>query len=159
MAPSFNLCPPTSFTAGSPVIVVLLVNTLIVITAVTIHYEFLYRLTLLLPRIQVPHRFRIVLGVGGALLAHALEVWIFAIAYYLMHRADGWGYLEGNFNGSLMDAVYFSFTIFTTLGFGDIQPHGDLRFLTGIESLTGLVLITWSASFIFVEMQRFWNAR
>jgi hypothetical protein len=42
---------------------------------------------------------------------------------------------------------------------GDIQPHGDLRFLTGIESLTGLVLITWTASFLFVEMQRFWNAR
>ena len=140
-------------------IVVFLVNTLIVVTAVIIHYEFLYRLTLLLPRIQVRHRFRIVLGVGGALLAHAVEVWIFAIAYYLMHRADGWGYLEGNFNGSLMDAVYFSFTIFTTLGFGDIQPHGDLRFLTGIESLTGLVLITWTASFLFVEMQRFWNTR
>ena len=140
-------------------IAVFLANTLIVVIAVIFHYEFLYRLTLLLPRIQVRHRFRIVLGVGGALLAHVVEVWIFAIAYYLMHRADGWGYLEGNFNGSLMDAVYFSFTIFTTLGFGDIQPHGDLRFLTGIESLTGLVLITWSASFLFVEMQRFWNAR
>ena len=59
-------------------IVVFLVNTLIVITAVIIHYEFLYRLTLLLPRIQVRHRFRIVLGVGGALLAHAVEVWIWA---------------------------------------------------------------------------------
>ena len=140
-------------------IAVFLVNTLIVVIAVIFHYEFLYRLTVLLPRIQVRHRFRIVLGVGGALLAHAVEVWIFAIAYYLMHRADGWGYLEGNFDGSLMDAVYLSFTIFTTLGFGDIQPHGDLRFLTGIESLTGLVLITWSASFLFVEMQRFWNAR
>jgi hypothetical protein len=141
------------------VIIVLLVNTLVVIAAVIIHYEFLYRLTLLLPKMKVKHRFRILFGVAGALIAHALEVWIFAIAYYLMHRADGWGYLEGNFNGSLMDAVYFSFTIFTTLGFGDIQPHGDLRFLTGIESLTGLVLITWSASFIFVEMQRFWDAR
>ncbi|HZX51885.1 potassium channel family protein [Pseudomonas sp. XK-1] len=140
-------------------IAVFLANTLIVVIAVIFHYEFLYRLTLLLPRIQVRHRFRIVLGVGGALLAHVVEVWIFAIAYYLMHRADGWGYLEGNFDGSLMDAVYLSFTIFTTLGFGDIQPHGDLRFLTGIESLTGLVLITWSASFLFVEMQRFWNAR
>jgi hypothetical protein len=140
-------------------IAVFLANTLIVVIAVIFHYEFLYRLTLLLPRIQVRHRFRIVLGVGGALLAHVVEVWIFAIAYYLMHRADGWGYLEGNFDGNLMDDVYLSFTIFTTLGFGDIQPHGDLRFLTGIESLTGLVLITWSASFLFVEMQRFWNAR
>lgn len=30
----------------------------------------------------------------------------------------------------------------TTLGFGDIEPIGDLRYLTGIESLSGLVLIT-----------------
>ena len=138
---------------------VFLVNSLIVVCAVILHYEFLFRLTLLLPKMKVRHRFRILFGVVGALIAHALEVWIFAVAYYLMHHAGGWGYLEGNFDGSLMDAVYFSFTIFTTLGFGDIQPHGDLRFLTGIESLTGLVLITWTASFLFVEMQRFWNTR
>jgi hypothetical protein len=31
--------------------------------------------------------------------------------------------------------------------------------LTGIESLTGLVLITWTASFLFVEMQRFWDSK
>ncbi|MDM8347494.1 potassium channel family protein [Pseudomonas sp. sp1636] len=141
-------------------IAVFVVNSLVVIIAVIIHYEFLFRLTLLLPRLKVRHRFRIVLGVGGALIAHAVEVWVFAYAYFLMHRAGGrWGYLEGNFNGSLLDCGYFSFTTFTTLGFGDIQPHGDLRYLTGIESLTGLVLITWTASFLFVEMQRFWNTR
>jgi hypothetical protein len=100
-----------------------------------------------------------VLGVCGALLAHAVEVWIFAVAYYVMHRMPGWGELQGNFNGSLMDSVYFSFTTFTTLGFGDIQPIGHLRYLTGIESLTGLVLITWTASFLFVEMQRYWDSR
>ena len=55
-------------------IAVFLANTLIVVIAVIFHYEFLYRLTLLLPRIQVRHRFRIVLGVGGALLAHVVEV-------------------------------------------------------------------------------------
>jgi hypothetical protein len=31
--------------------------------------------------------------------------------------------------------------------------------LTGLESLTGLVLITWTASFLYYEMQRYWNAR
>lgn len=138
---------------------VFLVNSLIVIAVVVIHYEFLYRLTLLVPRIQVPHRFRIVLGVCGALIAHAVEVWIFAFAYLLMHRASGWGRLDGNFDGSLMDCVYFSFTTFTTLGFGDIEPVGDLRYLTGIEALTGLVLITWTASFLFVEMQRYWKSK
>ncbi|UTW09003.1 potassium channel family protein [Pseudomonas benzenivorans] len=135
-----------------------LVNSLVVIGAVVIHYEFLFRLTVLLPKLRVRHRFRIVLGVCGALLAHAVEVWIFAFAYFLMHDAEGWGRLAGNFDGSLMDCVYFSFTTFTTLGFGDIEPLGELRFLTGIEALTGLVLITWTASFLFVEMQRFWRS-
>ena len=34
-----------------------------------------------------------------------------------------------------MDCVYFSFTAYTTLGFGDIVPHGDLRFLAGARSV------------------------
>jgi hypothetical protein len=67
--------------------------------------------------------------------------------------------LQGNFDGSLIDCSYFSFTTYTTLGFGDIQPIGDLRFLIGMESLTGLVLITWTASFLFLEMNRYWKAR
>lgn len=74
-----------------------------------------------------------------------------------MHHAAGWGHFEGNFDGSLMDCVYFSFTTFTTLGFGDIQPIGELRYLTGIEALTGLVLITWTASFLFIGMQNYWD--
>tara|TARA_R100001244_G_scaffold60136_5_gene50532 strand:+ start:7559 stop:7969 length:411 start_codon:yes stop_codon:yes gene_type:complete len=136
-----------------------MLNSLVVIVAVIIHYEFLFRLTLLLPKMKVKHRFRIVLGVGGALVAHAVEVWIFAFAYFFMLRTPGWGHLAGSADGSLMDCVYFSFTTFTTIGFGDIEPVGDLRYLTGIEALTGLVLITWTASFLFVEMQRYWNPR
>jgi len=138
---------------------VFLVNSLVVIVAVVTHYEFLFRLTQLLPKLNVRHRFRIVLGVCGALLAHAVEVWVFAFAYYLMHRSGTWGQLSGNFDGSLLDCVYFSFTTFTTLGFGDIEPSGSIRFLTGIEGLTGLVLISWTASFLFVEMQRYWQPK
>lgn len=139
-------------------ILAFLINSVIVAIVVVIHYEFLYRLTTLMPQIHIKHRFRIILGVFGALTAHAIEVWIFAITYYFMCLNDGWGRLEGNFNGSLMDCVYFSFTTFTTLGFGDIQPIGDIRYLIGIESLTGLVLITWTASFLFFEMQRYWDS-
>lgn len=136
---------------------IILINTLVVALSVVVHYEFLYRITLYLPKMRINHRYRIVVGVFGALLAHAVEIWIFATAYYWMNRSQGWGYLEGNFNGSLLDCGYFSFTVFTTLGFGDIQPNGALRYLTGIESLTGLVLITWTASFLFFEMQKHWG--
>lgn len=133
------------------------VNLLVIAIAVTIHYEFLYRFTLLMPRINVRHRFRIVVGVFGAFTAHAIEVWIFALVFYWMHNREGWGTLEGNFGGSLLDCVYFSFTTYTTLGFGDVVPKGDLRFLTGLESLTGLLLITWTASFLYLEMTRYWD--
>jgi hypothetical protein len=137
--------------------IVFIVNILVIALAVIIHYEFLYRITVLMPRLKIRHRFRIVLGVFLALTAHAAEVWVFAISFYLMNKSQNWGTLEGNFDGSLWDCAYFSFTTFTTLGFGDIQPTGDLRFLTGLESLTGLVLITWTASFLYLEMTRYWN--
>lgn len=136
---------------------VYIVNILVIGLAVVIHYEFLYRITMLMPILRIRHRFRIVLGVFLALTAHAAEVWIFGISFYFMNRAENWGHLKGNFDGSLLDCVYFSFTSYTTLGTGDIEPHGDLRFLSGLESLTGLVLITWTASFLYLEMTRYWD--
>ena len=138
-------------------LLVWLVNIVVIAITVVIHYEFLHRFTLLMPQLRIKHRFRIVIGVVGALAAHALEVWIFALSYHAMHHAEGWGELRGNFTGTIYDCVYFSFTTYTTLGTGDIEPIGDLRYLTGLESLTGLVLITWTASFLYLEMTRYWD--
>ena len=129
----------------------------IVTLCVVIHYEFLYQLTRMMPKIKIKHRFRIVLGVIGALIAHSLEIWVFALAYYWMHGADSWGHLQGNYDGSVLASVYFSFTTYTTLGLGDIAPLGAVRYLAGIESLTGLLLITWTASFLYIEMTRSWD--
>jgi hypothetical protein len=134
-----------------------LINSVVVALVVIIHYEFLFQFTRAMPRLRIRHRFRIVLGVISALCAHALEVWIFAASYYLMHHSQQFGHLQGNFEGTFNDCVYFSFTTYTTLGTGDIEPIGPIRYLTGIESLTGLVLITWTASFLYLEMIRFWD--
>lgn len=139
--------------------VVFLINSLVIALAVLIHYEVLRRTTTLLPRIASDQKYRVVIGVFIAFGAHVAEVWLFAASFYLMHHAENWGHLEGNFDGSFMDAVYFSFTTYTTLGTGDIEPFGDLRFLTGLESLTGLILITWTASFLFLEMSRYWKEK
>jgi len=139
--------------------VVFLLNCLVVAIVVLIHYEFLYRFSRMIPKMKIRHRFRILASVFSALIAHTIEIWVFAVAYYYLHQIDGWGSLSGNFNGSMMDCVYYSFTTFTTLGFGDIEPLGHIRYLTGLESLTGLVLITWTASFLYYEMQRYWNEK
>ena len=76
---------------------------------------------------KIKHRFRSVFGVFGALLAHIIEIILFAVTYYLLDLDHKWGYLTGNFNDSLRDYFYFSFTTFTTLGVGNIEPHGELR--------------------------------
>ncbi len=136
---------------------IFLLNVSIIALAVLVHYEFLYRISMAIPKMKIKHRFKIVFGVFGALLAHSIEIWLFAVAYYFLSSVEGWGYLKGNFDGSFMDCVYFSYTIFTTLGFGDIEPHGHIRHLVGLESLTGLLLITWTASFLYYEMQRYWD--
>ena len=136
-----------------------IINAFIVITAVVIHYETLYLLAKKLPTFQVIHRYRVLLAVMVIMLAHVVEIWLFAIGYYVMIHTADFGTLSGNINLSLLDCSYFSFTTYTTLGYGDIEPSGYIRFLTGLESLTGLVLITWSAPFVFLEMQKYWPKR
>ena len=138
-------------------LVVVPVISSIIALAVLIHYEFLYRISRTIPKMRIKHRFRIVFAVFGALIAHSIEVWVFSVAYYLLPHVQEWGNLEGNFSGSLLDCLYFSYTTFTTLGIGDIEPHGAIRHLVGLESLTGLLLITWTASFLYYEMQRYWD--
>ena len=135
----------------------ILINSVVIAVVVAIHYESLRILSQLLPRLGFLHRTRMVVGVAGALIAHTIEVWIFGLAYYLMIGIEGFGTLERNFDGSFFDCVYFSFTTYTSLRFGDIEPTGLLRFLTGLESLTGLLMIGWTASFFFVEMREYWN--
>lgn len=134
-----------------------IINGAIIITAVLIHYETLNFLDKLFPKMTITHRFRLAIGVIGVMTAHVIEIWLFAGGYCLMILNGSFGHLSGNLEGTLLDCVYFSMVNFTTLGFGDIIPHGNLRFLAGLEALTGLVLITWSASFLFLEMQRFWR--
>jgi len=132
-----------------------LINSLLITIAVTIHYEVLRLLSVTIPKLQIKHRLRVIVGVFGTICAHVIEIWMFGLAFYLLTQYGDFGSLGGNFDGSLIDSVYFSFTNYTTVGYGDIEPFGALRFLAGVESLTGLSLITWSAPFMFIEMSKF----
>ena len=67
------------------------------------------------------------------------------------------GSVTGSEGRSLLDAVYLSANTYTTVGFGDLAPVGPVRFIGDTMALTGLVLITWSASFTFLETQSFWR--
>jgi Ion channel len=140
-------------------LVTFIINTVIIVITVVIHYEMLYLLAKKLPLIKVTHHYRVLLAIIVIMLTHVLEIWLFALGYYIMIHSGGFGTLSGNIDHSLLDCSYFSFTTYTTLGYGDIEPSGHLRFLTGLESLTGLVMITWSASFVYLGMQKYWPKR
>jgi hypothetical protein len=47
--------------------------------------------------------------------------------------------------------------VYTTVGFGDLIPSGPIKMITCAEALAGLALITWSASFTYLQMQRLWR--
>ena len=135
-------------------------NTLLVILAILIHYEVLFWMDKKLPRIaHLPPRFRVLVGVGVLFLTHIVEIWLFGLGYYCTLQIDGMGHLigQGLITGEFLDCVYLSFITFTTVGYGDIVAQGYVRYLTGVEALTGLLLITWSASFLFLEMQKYWT--
>lgn len=134
-----------------------ILNSLLVAVAVLIHFEALNQLSRIIPRLTIKPRFRVLFGIFGAIFAHVVEIWAFAFGYYFMIHQGSFGSLEGHFDKSLMDCIYFSFVSYTSLGFGDIVAKGDVRFLAGLEALTGLVLITWTASFMFIEMQKLWK--
>ncbi|BFM07418.1 ion channel [Halioxenophilus aromaticivorans] len=138
-------------------LLVFLINALVAALAVIIHYQALRLLTVQLPKLSIHPQLIVAFGVLGSMVAHLLEIWLFAVVYFLLLKAGGFGHLDGNFDGSLVACAYFSISAYTSLGLGDIEPFGLVRFVTGMEALTGLLLITWSASFMFLEMQRYWN--
>lgn len=129
----------------------------LVFSTVMIHYEILRLISEILPRIHLLHsRIKILFAIFGVFFAHTVEVWVFALVYYFTNHRFGLGAYMGDTTGHIYDAVYFSVVVYTSLGFGDIQPIGQMRLLAGVEALVGLVMIGWSASFTFLMMEKFW---
>lgn len=140
-------------------ILVAVVTALTVALAVLIHYEGLVWLSKRLPRLNMPARRKVLFVIYCVITVHIVEIWVFGVALWLLLQLPDTGVVTGVAQFSFFDAVYLSAATFTTVGFGDLAPTGPIRFLSGTEALTGFILITWSASFTFLEMERFWRDR
>lgn len=137
-------------------LLITLLSVALVIAASVLHYEVLLRVSALIPTLTIPPRRRTLVVVAAVMVSHMLQIGLYAVAYWVAIRLLGLGALSGTLEGNGFDYFYFSATTFTTLGVGDLALEGPLRILAGVESLNGLVLITWSASFTYISMEKFW---
>ncbi len=134
------------------------VTLLVVALAVGLHYEALQQLNRRMPHWRLPRHPRILVMIFCILAMHIAEIWLFGIAIYALVQMPDVGRIVGADPLHLLDAIYVSATTYSTLGYGDLVPEGAIRFLLGTEAVVGLVMITWSASFAYLEMARYWKA-
>jgi hypothetical protein len=126
-------------------------------TATVIHYEALRLLSTLLPGLRMAPRARVVIALLGAFAAHLLEVGLYGVAAHALAHGTGLGAFSPPQASDLLSALYFSAATYTSLGYGDIQPLGALRAIASVECLHGLLLIGWTASYLYVSMAVFWT--
>lgn len=150
---------PENFALGA------LISILMVVFCVLVHFEGLTLLDRLARAerkwIRQP-RNRIVLVMVGVVFLHVLEIWMFGGLYMwldanvthsdLLAASRQLGYHRDWF-----DYIYFSAVSYTTVGYGDLIPTGIYRILSTSEALIGFLLVTWSASFTYLLMQRLWG--
>jgi hypothetical protein len=80
----------------------------------------------------------------GLFAIHTVEVWSWAVAYFL--------------TGALPDfrtALYFSTATFSTLGYGDIVLTPQWRLLGSLEGVNGFLLIGWSTAYLVAASTRY----
>ncbi|MFE8070892.1 ion channel [Marinobacteraceae bacterium S3BR75-40.1] len=131
---------------------------MVVLAAVLLHYEVCSQLNHRLYTSRLRQRSRMVMLILGLMVAHFIEIWLFGIGAWLLTRWPEMGAISVGQDAGLLEFVYLSATSFTTLGYGDVVPHGVVRFLFGVEAVTGFAIITWSASYTFLDMQRQWSS-
>jgi voltage-gated potassium channel len=88
----------------------------------------------------------------GLFLAVPLFLILFATTYYAMSRADA-----SDFTAPLSrtDALYFTVTIFSTVGFGDISARAEsARLVVTVQMMLDLIILGIGAKIILGAVQR-----
>jgi hypothetical protein len=132
----------------------------VVALVVLVQYEGLVALSRWLAHAaERPARRKVLYAIGAILVLHVIEIWLFGVVLWMLLQWPATGTLAGDHQLHLFDTVYLSAITFTTVGFGDLAPVGAIRFLAGTEALVGFVMLGWSVSFTYLEMERYWRVR
>jgi len=84
-----------------------------------------------------PQAFVVMVTVNALIALHSIEIWAYAFVYDRLNPAL-----------SFDEALYFSISTYTTLGYGDIVLSHEWRIFGATEAMIGLLLIGWSTAFL-----------
>ena len=137
--------------------VMALVTLIVCLLCLGVHHEMLWLARSWAPRLPGPRRLRVIASIVMSIIAHLIEILIFAVGWAILIHA---GLAELSIaEPDFEDLIYYSGTVYTSLGFGDLVPLGAARHLSVVEAVLGLVLIAWTASFSYFEMHEYWKLR
>jgi hypothetical protein len=100
--------------------------------------------------------FHLVLVVLGAVVAHLFEITLFAVGYAIIDTDQNAVPLTPIESNRGFHPFYHSAVTFTSLG-GEVLPTPELRLVTAVEALVGMILIAWTAAFLFLILQQDWS--
>lgn len=90
------------------------------------------------------HLMAVMVATAAALMvAHTLEVLVWALAYAIVGAAP-----EGG------DLLYFAFVNYTTLGYGDITPVQAWRLTGPMTAMNGILMFGWSTAVLFEVLRK-----
>lgn len=121
--------------------------------ALTLHMAMLRLAKQVSPPGKAPASLRLTASSLIVLFSHLLIAVLFAVGF-AWAASLGLGGFEKEPFMSVMDYYYFALITVTTVGLGDILPTGHLRVITGIASLTGFMLISCTAQYIYKTMSK-----
>lgn len=98
-----------------------------------------------------PH-LSVLISFWGVGILHLIEIAFGACVFAFVDQLHGVGGL-GWTEPSAANYLYLAGTSFATLGYTQIEASGAIRLLIMLQALTGFMLITWSATFIY----QIWN--
>jgi hypothetical protein len=133
---------------------------LLVLITVSIHYEAMLTVSdHFIPWAQRHFHGRrvIAFAIAALMMGHIIEIWLWAAAYAVMAHANGFGTFKGTFDHGFHSYLYMSAVNYTSLGDNGIRPEGAVRTLVATETLVGMLMIAWSASFTYLKMEQIWK--
>ena len=82
-----------------------------------------------------------------------VALWLL-LAHVIVALSWAWTYVLLDVSETMEAGLYFAFTTYTTLGFGDVLAPTEWQLLTGLASMNGLLLFALSSAILLDATQR-----